>query len=50
MSDEKVIDNMKQEVRARMQSLTVPTAKVASEFYTAEEMVKIEEFRLISTN
>lgn len=39
MSDEKVIDDMKQEIRTRMQSLAVPTPKVASEFYTAEEMV-----------
>jgi hypothetical protein len=39
MSDEKVMDDMKQEVRTRMQSLLVPTPKVASEFYTAAEMV-----------
>jgi len=44
MSDEKIMDNMKQEIRARMQSLAVPTPKVASEFYTAAEMVnKIRE-------
>lgn len=42
MSDEKIIDEMKQEVRTRMQSLTLPTAKIASEFYTAEEM---EQFK-----
>ncbi|CAF0871111.1 unnamed protein product [Adineta steineri] len=42
MSDEKVMDNMKQEIRARMQSLVVPTPKVASEFYTAAEM---EQFK-----
>ncbi len=39
MSDEKVINNMKQEIQARMQSLAVPTPKVASEYYTAAEMV-----------
>jgi len=39
MADEKVIDDMKQEIRTRMQSLAVPTKKIASEFYTAEEMV-----------
>ena len=39
MSDEKVIDTMKQEIRARMQSLALPTPKIASEFYTPEEMV-----------
>ncbi|CAF2325116.1 unnamed protein product [Rotaria sp. Silwood2] len=38
MSDEKVIYEMKQEIRARMQSLLVPTPKVASEFYTPGEM------------
>lgn len=40
MSDEKFVDNMKQEIRTRMQSLAMPTPKIASEFYTAEEMVK----------
>lgn len=51
MSDEKVIDQMKQEVRTRMQSLTLPTAKIASEFYTAEEMVKSTNvFESISLN
>jgi hypothetical protein len=39
MSDEKVMDNMKEEIRTRMQSLAVPAAKIASEFYTADEMV-----------
>jgi hypothetical protein len=39
MSDEKVTDEMKQEIRTRMQSLAMPVPKVASEFYTAEEMV-----------
>lgn len=39
MSDEKVVDTMKQEIRARMQSLALPTPKIASEFYTQEEMV-----------
>jgi len=38
MSDEKIMDNMKQDIRARMQSLAVPTPKVASEFYSATEM------------
>ena len=41
MSDEKVMDNMKQEIRSRMQSLAMPQPKIASEFYTAEEMVKV---------
>jgi hypothetical protein len=41
MSDEKVIDSMKSEIRARMQSLTMPTPKIASEFYTADEMVEM---------
>ena len=40
MSDEKFVDNMKQEIRTRMQSLAMPTPKIASEFYTPEEMVK----------
>ncbi len=39
MSDEKIMDNMKQEIRTRMQSLIVPAPKVASEFYSATEMV-----------
>ena len=39
MSDEKFLDNMKQEIRTNMQSLAVPTPKIASEFYTAAEMV-----------
>ncbi len=39
MSDEKVMSDMKQEIRTRMQSLTMPTPKIASEFYTADEMV-----------
>jgi U4/U6.U5 tri-snRNP-associated protein 1 len=42
MSDEKVLDNMKQEIRTKMQSLAVPTPKVASEFYTADEL---EQFK-----
>ena len=40
MSEEKVMGDMKQEIRTRMQSLAMPTPKVASEFYTAAEMVK----------
>lgn len=44
MSDEKMIDNMKQEIRARMQSLAMPEPKIASEFYTAAEMVKFINF------
>jgi len=39
MADEKIMDDMKQDIRTRMQSLIVPTPKVASEFYTATEMV-----------
>ena len=39
MADEKFIDNMKEEIRARMQSLTAAAPKVASDFYTAAEMV-----------
>jgi hypothetical protein len=42
MSDEKIMDNMKQEIRTRMQSLIVPAPKVASEFYSATEM---EQFK-----
>lgn len=42
MSDEKFLDNMKQEIRTKMQSLALPTPKVASEFYTAAEMVSKE--------
>ncbi|CAF0844189.1 unnamed protein product [Rotaria sordida] len=42
MSNEKVMDEMKQEIRARMQSLIVPTPKVASEYYTTTEM---EQFK-----
>ena len=39
MSDEKFLDNMKQEIRTKMQSLALPTPKVASEFFTPAEMV-----------
>ena len=39
MSDEKSIDDMKREIRARMQTLSVPIPNVASEYYTASEMV-----------
>ena len=41
MSHEKIRDEMKQEIRARMQSLTLPTPKLANEFYTAAEMVNL---------
>ncbi len=44
MSDEKVMDDMKQDIRTRMQSLAMPTPKIASEFYTPAEMVKIIRF------
>lgn len=40
MSDEKMIDEMKNEIRTRMQTLDMPAQKVASDFYTAAEMVK----------
>ncbi|CAF0730011.1 unnamed protein product [Adineta ricciae] len=43
MADEKFMDNMKEEIRARMQSLTAAAPKVASDFYTAAEMVNILE-------
>lgn len=39
MADEKVLDNMKKEIRERMQTLSVPAPKIASDFYTPEEMV-----------
>ncbi|UJR33324.1 hypothetical protein I4U23_020774 [Adineta vaga] len=42
MADEKFMEAMKKDIRERMQSLTVPTPKVASEFYTAAEM---EQFK-----
>lgn len=41
MSDEKVMDDMKREIRARLQTVSVPERKIASEFYTAEELVSI---------
>jgi hypothetical protein len=47
MSDEKVLDNMKQEIRTKMQSLAVPTPKIASEFYTADEMVNKDKLKMI---
>lgn len=46
MSDEKFLDNMKQEIRTNMQSLQLPTPKIASEFYTAAEMVSTERERM----
>lgn len=42
MTDEKFLDNMKQDIRTKMQSLALPNQKVASEFYTAAEMVSHE--------
>ena len=45
MADEKFMDNMKEEIRARMQSLNAAAPKVASDFYTAAEMVsRVELF------
>ncbi|CAF2062360.1 unnamed protein product [Rotaria magnacalcarata] len=43
MSDEKAVDEMKQEIRARMQTLSLPTPKVASEFYTPDEMERFKK-------
>ncbi|CAF3351073.1 unnamed protein product [Rotaria sp. Silwood1] len=50
MSDEKVMDAMKQEIRARMQSLAVPTPKVASEFYTAAELEQFKKPKKVTKN
>ncbi|CAF3360470.1 unnamed protein product [Rotaria socialis] len=43
MSDERVVNEMKQEIRARMQTLSLPTPKIASEFYTPDEMERFKK-------